>query len=143
MDGWMDSRGGVSEGTGREKCGRLLPCWTRGPTRRPEEHGNRDPLEHTRVATLLTPVMGGSPDSEFGIVILGREWLVIRIDLLPETGEEDDSIHNERPPPRVGARFWVGAGKNPFRKGRKVGVQKGKWGPIERGGGGRTDGVED
>eukprot|EP00963_Diacronema_lutheri_P010250 scaffold994_cov396-Pavlova_lutheri.AAC.9 len=31
---------GVSEGTSREKCGRLLLCWTREPNRRPEEHGN-------------------------------------------------------------------------------------------------------
>eukprot|EP00963_Diacronema_lutheri_P010399 scaffold1052_cov339-Pavlova_lutheri.AAC.15 len=34
---------GVSEGTGREKRGRLLPCWTRGPTRdrKSTANGNR------------------------------------------------------------------------------------------------------
>eukprot|EP00963_Diacronema_lutheri_P008294 scaffold741_cov336-Pavlova_lutheri.AAC.5 len=37
--GWMCSNGG-SQATDRDKFGRLLLCWTREPTRRPEEHGN-------------------------------------------------------------------------------------------------------
>eukprot|EP00963_Diacronema_lutheri_P002928 scaffold239_cov382-Pavlova_lutheri.AAC.3 len=46
-------QGGVSEGTGREKCGRLLPCWTREPTRRSEEHGNWNRW-NTRIVKLGT-----------------------------------------------------------------------------------------
>eukprot|EP00963_Diacronema_lutheri_P001499 scaffold99_cov422-Pavlova_lutheri.AAC.7 len=106
------SGSGVSEGTGREKCGRLLLCWTREPTRRTEGHGNWNRW-NTRTVKLGTwclvirTLVGGT-------VILGSELVVIIIDLSHAKPTEKDYSVNRASPPKRGSSSGSSSGFDPI-----------------------------